>query len=300
MNKPLLAILFLLTISCQEKSSKIEPVNTTEIINPLADSDEFIGQHSSKVVILGVYHFNNPGLDDYKQKYRVDILSDERQQELNELLEKLEKYKPTKILIEASRVKWDSIFNIDYSNYINDNFDIKNKRNEFYQIGFKLAKKLDHEKIYCVDEKSKWFGADIDWENYNSDEYQKSLGQFEKANRYNYENIYSTADSLKVKQSLIEHFLMINNPKNRLKDHQAYLTNTVLTGAGDLYIGADNLTRWYQRNIKIFANAYDIVDFSKEDRLLLIYGAGHVWQLRQFFKDSPDFEYVEVNDYLAD
>lgn len=300
MNKLVLAILTLLAISCQEKTQKNEPINTTEVINPLANPNEFIGQHRAKVMILGVYHFNNPGLDGYKERYEVDILSNKRQQELDKLLEKLEKFKPTKILLEASRVKWDSIFNINYSKYVNGNFDIENKRNEFYQIGFKLAKKLGHEKIYCVDEKSKWFGADIDWENYNSEEYQKSLGQFEKVNRYNYDKIYSIEDSLKVKQSLIEHFLMINNPKNRLKDHQAYLTNTVLTGAGDLYIGADNLTRWYQRNIKIFANTYDIVDFSKEDRLLLIYGAGHVWQLRQFVKDSPDFEYIEVNDYLTD
>lgn len=300
MNKLIFGILSLLVISCQKQNDKIEPEKIDEIINPLADPNEFIGQHQAKVMILGIYHFDNPGLDEYKEKYEVDILSNSRQQELNKLLQKLENYKPTKILLEASRINWDSTINIDYANYKDGKFDITNKRNEWYQIGFKLANKLDHERIYCVDEKSKWFGADMDWENYNSEEYQKSLGQFEKANRYNYDKIYSIEDSLKVKQSLIEHFIMINNPENRLKAHQAYLTNTVLTGAGDHYIGADNLTRWYQRNIKIFANTYDIADFSQQDRLLLVYGAGHVWQLRQFFKDSPDFEYVEVNDYLTD
>jgi len=50
--------------------------------------------------------------------------------------------------------------------------------------------------------------------------------------------------------------------------------------------------------LRIFANAYDITDFDSEERLLLIYGSGHVWQLRQLFLDSPDYEYIEAIDYL--
>ena len=92
----------------------------------------------------------------------------------------------------------------------------------------------------------------------------------------------------------------MNNPKNTLKDQQSYLTDVVLTGAGDKYIGADNLARWYQRNLKIFSNIYDLTEFDKEERILLIYGVGHVYQLKQFLTDSPDFEYVEVNEYLVE
>jgi hypothetical protein len=83
-----------------------------------------------------------------------------------------------------------------------------------------------------------------------------------------------------------------------LKDHQAYLTEVILEGAGDNYLGADSVGKWYSRNLRIFANAYDLTDFNKEEKLLLIYGSGHVWQLRHFFKDSPDFDYVEPNEYL--
>ena len=69
---------------------------------------------------------------------------------------------------------------------------------------------------------------------------------------------------------------------------------------GDNYLGADGVARWYRRNLRIFANAYDFTNFDKEERLLLIYGSGHVWQLRQLFTDSPDFDYVEANDYLKE
>ena len=52
---------------------------------------------------------------------------------------------------------------------------------------------------------------------------------------------------------------------------------------------------------KIILFTFIIVVFisrNKEERILLIYGYGHVWQLSQFFNESPDYEYLAVNNYL--
>lgn len=265
----------------------------------LSDPEQFIGKYKAKAMILGVFHFDNPGLDTYKEKFPFDILEDNRQKELNILLEKIAKYKPTKILLESNRVKSDSILNVTYQAYLTGKYDISNKRSEYFQIGFKLAEKLGHARLYSSDASAEWFGANLDWDNYDADAYLKSRGQYEKSKRYDFETLYRMSDSLKSVNSLVDYILMMNNPKDRLKDHQAYLTKTILEGAGDNYIGADGVARWYRRNLRIFANAYDLTDFDKEERLLLIYGAGHVWQLRQLFIDSPDYEYIEVNQYLS-
>lgn len=294
-----LIILFII-LSCSKENKKVKTEkDKSETVNVLDDPNQFIGQNKSQATILGVFHFNNPGLDDYKEKFSVDILSQQRQSELNDLINSLSKYNPTKILVEVPRKEADSIINEHYQKYLNGEFDINDKKSETYQLAFRLAKKLGHTKIYASDAKgSKWFGAEIDWDNYNADEYKKSLNQFEKTHRYDYEKMYKLHDSLKTVTTLKEHLKYLNNPNNRLKAHQAYLTETILTGAGDLYIGADAVARWYQRNLKIFANTYDIADFSKNDKILLIYGSGHVWQLRQLLKDSPDFEYIEINEFL--
>ena len=297
-------ILILLIVSSCKEQGNLEKENTNlkeKITDTLSDPTEFIGKHKPKATVLGVFHFNNPGLDDYKPKFSVDIFSSKRQAELTELIKNLAEYNPTKILVEVARKESDSLLNDRYTNYLNGTFDISDKASETYQLGFRLAKRLEHDRIYASDAKgSKWFGADIDWDNYDSEEYQKSLNQYEKTHRYDYEKMYEYHDSLKTVQTLTEHFKHINNPSNRLKDHQGYLTETLLTGAGDLYIGADAVARWYQRNLKIFANTYDIVEFDKEERILLIYGSGHVWQLRQLLTDSPDYEYVEINEYLSE
>lgn len=301
MKKLIYGITFLILLtSCNTETDKtVKEIQKSEQINPITDPNLFIGNHKAKVMVLGVFHFSNPKLDGYKPKFPFNILETKRQSELDTLLEKIAKFKPTKILLEWNRIKMDSLTNERYQSYLKSEFNIDDKTNEVYQIGFKLAKKLGHKRVYCSDADAEWFGVDLDWANYDEDAYLKSKGQYEKSNRYNYKAFYELHDSLKTIQSLTGTLNMLNNPEDRLKDHQAYLTN-ILEGAGDNYLGADNVGRWYRRNLRIFSNAYDFAEFDKEERLLLIYGSGHVWQLRQFFMDSPDFDYVEANDYLTE
>lgn len=262
------------------------------------NQNPFMGKHQAKVMILGVFHFSNPGLDSYKQQFPFNILDTIRQKELDQILKKIEEYKPTKILVEMDRIKYDSLLQVSYTNYLLGKLNIQKEENEIYQLGFKLGKKIGHTRIYASDASAEWFGVNLDWDNYNAEKYLEERGQLQKSRRYDYNSFYRIQDSLKSTQTLIEHFIMINEPLNRLKAHQVYLTNTILNGAGESYLGADSVTRWYRRNLRIFANVLDITDFDQEERILLIYGSGHVWQLRQFFMDSPDFDYVEVNKFL--
>ncbi|MFZ4545402.1 MAG: DUF5694 domain-containing protein [Saprospiraceae bacterium] len=288
-----------LSASCNTQYERVNQENNLEQkANPISDPDLFIGKHKAKAMVLGVFHFDNPGLDSYKPKYAFDILEKKRQEELEIILNQISLYKPTKILVEWDRIQRDSITNERYQEYLNGTFSIDDKRNEVYQLGFKLAKKMGHKRIFCSDASAEWFGVELDWDNYDVEAYLKSKRQYEKSTRYDYQSFYERSDSLKTVQTLTEHLAMLNSPKNRLKDHQAYLTEMILEGAGDNYIGADAVAKWYRRNLRIFANAYDFTDFDREERLLLIYGSGHVWQLRQLLMDSPDFEYVELNEYL--
>jgi hypothetical protein len=282
-----------LFFSCEEKKKSHKKETTINIENP----NDFIGKHKTQIAILGVFHFNNPGLDSYKQKFGFDILSKKRQNENKELIEQLSDFKPTKILVERNRILSDSILNSEFSKYLNNDFDLSEIKSETYQIGFKLAKFLKHKEVFCSDAKADWFGVELDWDNYDDIAYVKSKGQFEKYTRYNYNDMYRYSDSLKTVQTITEHLIYLNHPNNRLKNHQAYLTS-IIEGAGDNYLGADNVARWYRRNLRIFSNIYDITDFNTEERLLVIYGAGHVYQLKQFLTDSPDFDYIEINEYL--
>lgn len=251
-----------------------------------------------EVMILGVFHFDESG-DSYQPAHKPDILSDKKQREIDSLIEKIARFKPTKILFELDRISRDSVVNDRYHRYLKGEFNIADKANEIYQVGFKLAKKLSHQRIYCSDASAEWFGTnDIDWDNFDEDAYLKSKNQYEKVQRYDYGKFYEYCDSLSLQLPIDEYLFFLNKPETSLTYHRVYLTNYVLCGAGDNYYGADSVGKWYRRNLRIFSNLYDITDFDVNERILLIYGASHVWTLRQFIQDSPDFDYVESNSYL--
>jgi len=271
--------------------------NTEELHLQMYDTDAFEGSHKPKVSVLGTFHFSNAAVHDYQDQYTIDASSEKRQQELTGLIERLQKFRPTKILIEANRITNDSILNAEYLRYLGG--EIFDANDEHYQIAFPLAKALGHNKIFCSDATADWFGADLDWENFDEERYLRSVNQYEKANRYDYEKVYAVEDSLKSTMPLVDYFKLINSPEAQLYSHQIYLTETVLSGAGDNYIGADAVARWYRRNLRIFSNLLDIVSFDQPERILVLYGASHTWTLKQFLMDSPDFDYVEVNTIIA-
>lgn len=68
-------------------------------------------------------------------------------------------------------------------------------------------------------------------------------------------------------------------------------------GKNEEYPGVDLLADWYKRNLKIFTNITRITE-SKEDRILVIIGGGHVKLLQQFFEDSREYDLEPASRYL--
>lgn len=291
-----LKIIWFVLCVCMFSCTKTEKKGSVHL--EIYDIQSFEGIYKPQVSILGTFHFANVVPHDYQDKYTIDANSKERKAELDILIERLQRFKPTKILIEVNRIASDSLMNAEYLSFKDGkSFELND---EIYRIAFPLAKAMNHDKVYCSDATAEWFGADLDWENFNQETYQRSRNQFQKANRYDYETVYRVEDSLKSVMPLLAYFQLINSPEAQQYSHQVYLTETVLTGAGDNYIGADAVARWYRRNLRIFSNILDIVSFEAPERVLILYGASHTWTLKQFLQDSPDFDYVEINEFLLD
>ena len=70
-----------------------------------------------------------------------------RQAELQQLVEQLIRFKPTKIAVEAD-TRWDAKLQAEYNAYLKDDFQLE--RHEIHQVGFRLAKQMEHsEDILC-------------------------------------------------------------------------------------------------------------------------------------------------------
>ncbi|NBB75610.1 MAG: hypothetical protein GVY35_18355, partial [Bacteroidetes bacterium] len=73
--------------------------------------------------------------------------------------------------------------------------------------------------------------------------------------------------------------------------------STTWVGFPDHRIGADLVGEWYKRNLRTYANIWHTVEASDE-RVILLIGQAHVWTLRQFFRENPDFEVVPVREMI--
>jgi Family of unknown function (DUF5694) len=87
----------------------------------------------------------------------------------------------------------------------------------------------------------------------------------------------------------------LNDPALVARGNDFY-RQTLRIGTGAEQPGADLLAAWYKRNFLICAN---IVQLSKPgDRIVVLYGSGHTFLLRQCVSETPGIKLIEPNDYL--
>ena len=90
-----------------------------------------------------------------------------------------------------------------------------------------------------------------------------------------------------------------NDEKNQERDLGNYLVGVFKYQSDDnSFFGTDFTTGWwFNRNLRIFRNVQKI-KAKPTDRILVIFGAGHMNLLNLFFKVSPEYKLLKTNDYL--
>ncbi|QSX04638.1 hypothetical protein JYG23_07940 [Sedimentibacter sp. zth1] len=236
----------------------------------------------SKIMILGTFHMAS--FKDLFNTNVVDLASDKRQKEIIQLVDKIKKFSPTKIAVEIE-YKYSDKINESYSNYVNGKAELK--MSETQQIAFRLAKALEHDKIYAVD----WMerGASI---NSISDVYD-----FTKKEQPQYLKLFSSDNCSYGKDITITEILRSFNDKESIKNTHEQYVNMARIGLNNDYVGMGWLTWWYQRNLIIFARLAQLVE-NKNERIFLLIGAGHTGMLSNFLEESGLFDVVNTLNYL--
>ena len=244
-----------------------------------------------KVFLVGSFHFEYYNADAYKidKEDQVDILSVKKQKEIKELLDYISLFKPTKILIEALP-EWNAV--TKYNSYKDDKKPLE--KDERMQIAFRLAEKFKLDTLYSIDAGSV---ADDLLKSKDSTIIGPYLGEifngykFRSNENYRKYNDYDTKLTLEL--PLLDYFKYMNSPKVMLRDYGAYLLGDFKLGE---FRGADVLAlEWYDRNLRIFRNIQRIA-ISPKDRVLVLFGAGHIAILDQLFKASPEYNYIKFDD----
>lgn len=271
---------------------------TTFAQKDFKDPDVFLQKEEKvpQVLLIGSFHFNYPGLDAHKTKEneKVNIYSQKRQKELLELLDYLSKFKPTKIVVEAG-ANTRYLFT-NYKRYKNG--AEKLYASETSQIGMRLVERFDLDTIYGVDTRSLLYDLYVKRDSLAPKTYIDSIterhyfgGNDEISKRYT--NLYQYKDKLSLDNTLLESFQYMNSNKVLDRGFGAYIAGGQFDSKE--MEGPDALSMfWFNRNLRIFRKIQQI-DYTKDDRILVLFGAGHISVLNWLFKCTPEFDLVKFN-----
>ena len=232
----------------------------------------------AQIMILGTYHMGNPGQDRYNMK-------------ADDVLARLQRFRPTKIAIEGqyNQTNWSS----KYAAYLAGNYQLG--RNEIEQLGFKLAKRLNHTAIYPVDYQM-WMDGRVPAEIASPLKAPKQASpvptQSEPPPAWIVER-----ETVLTKSTVLEYLRFLNSEDAKRPDQASYLDMLLPDETDAPYGQADQVANWYKRNLRIFTNINRIADFPS-DRILLLIGSGHETILSDFARQSSYFCLVDVEDYL--
>jgi hypothetical protein len=230
----------------------------------------------AKVMVLGTTHFfRRPEL----------IMPPDRQAQLEAVLDGLERFRPTKILLEEEprdSVRLDSL----YRAYREGRHELT--ANERQQIGFRLADRMDLGRVWAVDYQHPW---PMDKVTSFARRYDPDYMAYRERWSERTEELSEEAAS----GHLADLFRFYNGPEF-LSHLQAIRMRTMEVDARGTWVGLEpNISIW-KRNMRIFA---DIAAHAQAgERVVVVYGGGHAYFFRKWVMQHPRLELVEPTAYL--
>jgi hypothetical protein len=239
----------------------------------------------AEVLVLGVYHMDNPGRDIFNMK-ADDVLAPKRQAEIAQVIAALKKFQPTKIAVE--RDAGDQRISKHYAEYVADKRELT--RNEIEQLGFRLAKELGHKTVYPVD-------ADGDFPYQRLVNYAKGSGRSKELDAImdGFGGMVKAQGEYLASHTVLETLLYMNADSRVTQELGLYHRLARIGEPGD-WAGADLLSDWYRRNMRIFSNTVPLAD-SPNERVLVIFGAGHLGWLQRAFASDPTLRLRKLAEF---
>lgn len=241
-----------------------------------------------KVLLLGTFHFNNPGLD-VAQFKDADILSPKRQQEVEEILSLLKSYSPDKIFIEAVPARQPQT-DSSFAAYRTGNK--KPGPSETEQLGFRLAAQLGLPTVYGVDYQEAEFPFDSLMKS-AAEAGQTDITSFVQHTIEEIQRSFNEA----LEKSTIKEMLLRENSEDLTRLQHEFYFKLLPAGRPGNHIGSYLVSEWWRRNMVIYENILKQLD-GHEERILVIFGSGHTAILNELMKFNTALKLVPVSDVL--
>ncbi len=237
----------------------------------------------SELMLMGIFHFENPGLDKVKSK-TINVMTEENQNYIIQLSEKISNFKPTMVLLEFNPDNTEKV-NKQYQEYLNGAFELP--ANEIYQIGFRVAKLSGIKHLESLDERS------IQWQAEELFKYLETKDLEANAEFQAIINEVTASTNENHKKLSLKQLLQLNNDESydQMNKNIYLATNSVGVADGSFY-GADSSASWWHRNFRVYAK---IQHHAKSNtKIFALAGQGHTAILKDFVKSDQKIQSVDI------
>lgn len=253
------------------------------IVLLLTCSPVWAAQPPARVILIGTYHFSNPGQDQANVE-SVDVTVPKRQTELQAVTDALAAFKPTFVGVEwpaeAARAQ--------YAQYLDG--ALPPSRNEVVQLGFRLARQAGLEQVHGLDVPGDFpFEPLSAWANAHG----KSADL--QALMVRAQGITTRITALQATHSIGGVLREMNTPQ-ALDEAASFYAEFLRYGSGEQQPGVELNAAWAKRNFAICARLLQAL--KPGDRAVVFYGQGHVPQLAACLRSAPGVEVVGATGFL--
>lgn len=273
MNKLLIGLATLILVGCNTKI-KNEKENSKNKQNSETEINGKI-----RVLNFGTAHLSQTSDANSSQ---INLNDPNEKADLKKLVKKIVEFKPTIICLELEPKNNDYIAST-YSEYVKDQTKRLNYSDELNSIGLEVARLSGTNRIYGIDSQTGF--------NYPSLVEIANKKVADSLYISQVMNNYKRVNALKFR----EQFRTINTREYKMETFDLYnfLATQHTTGNQE---GVDEITKFYQRNLKMFSNFNDI-EMTENDRVFILLGATHTAYFDIFLENSPRFQLENPNEY---
>jgi hypothetical protein len=238
--------------------------------------------------MFGVFHFANPGLDVIKTD-QFNVIPDENQRYLKDLTDRETELQATHVLLECSLQRSEEL-NDQYNDYLANAFELSN--NETSQLGCRIARKANPEKVHCYDER------DIGWDADNLFEYLATQEPTTQAEMDTAIAEFTNRITQDHRTKSLGQLLLQTNSEEEDRLNKSFYLMTNSAGAGTNFYGADAAASWWHRNFRMYANIQKLA--TPDTRLIVIGGQGYTAILKDLLKFDSERQAVDIVPFLMD
>ena len=240
----------------------------------------------AEVMLLGMFHFANPGKDMVKSRV-IDVMAAESQAWLDAFAQRLSEFRPTDVLVECNPADQGK-YQQQFKDYVAGAFELPT--NENYQVGFRVAKLAGLTGVTCFDENK------VGWKAQPMFEYmEKNEPALKQQIEATFKSIGEQMDKEQATLSLPQLLALSNDPARDALNKSIYLrTNAV--DAGGSFVGADAAASWWHRNFRMYANIQKAA--ARGHRVLVVAGQGHTAVLKDLLAADDQRSARDVHPYL--